>query len=71
MDGVKVDGIAGLVTVDRAAKMLRMSPDGVHKIVKRNNVPYVRLGKSLLLRPSDLALYRDIPDLRNGTERGE
>ncbi len=40
MQHVKIDGLAGYLTVEAAAKALKMTPDGVVKIVRRHNVPY-------------------------------
>lgn len=68
MEMARVEGIGGYVTVDRAARMLRITNDGVVKIIRRQHVPCVRLGRSLLVRPSDLALgtsrvlYEEVPD---------
>ncbi len=59
MELAKVDGLAGYITVEKAAQLLGMTSDGVIKIVRRHNVPFVRLGRSLVLRPSDLAIEEE------------
>lgn len=58
MELVKITSLGGYITVEAAAKLLGITTDGVIKIVRRQNIPFVRLGRSILLRPADLVRRR-------------
>lgn len=69
MELVQVNGLGGYVTVEQAARLLHMTESGVHKLVRRRNVPFVRLGHyCLLLRPADLAAQRDAASVGGRTQ---
>ena len=51
-----VSGIAGLVTVKEAARLLRVTSEAVRLRISRNRLQIVRVGKTILVRLSDLRL---------------
>ena len=44
MDDVCVEGIGGWITVAQAARLLGLTVSGVHKLVRRRNLPVLRVG---------------------------
>lgn len=54
------EGIAGLVTLKAAARLLGCTPQSLGERIRRYQVPTVRLGKNVLVRLSELrATYPD------------
>jgi excisionase family DNA binding protein len=47
-----------LLTVPQAAKLLRITPAGVHKAIKRGRLPYLGLGGVFLIQRADLIRYK-------------
>ncbi len=58
MDDVRVEGLAGFVTVAQAARLLGMTVSGVHKLIRRRNLPVLRVGTTLLVQLSVLQAAR-------------
>lgn len=46
-----------LVTVSQAAKLLKISPAAIHKAIKRDRIPYLKLGRMFLIERADLISY--------------
>ena len=46
-----------LLTVAQAAKLLKISAAAIHKAIKRNRLPYVKLGGRFLIQRADLIQY--------------
>ena len=58
MRGVRVDGAGGLVTLQAAAQALDKTYWQVRYYIKRNGVPTVTIGNTVLLRLRDLSGLR-------------
>jgi excisionase family DNA binding protein len=52
----KVD-IQNLVTVQQAAKLLNITAAAIHKAIKRGRLPYLKLGRVILIQRADLIRY--------------
>jgi excisionase family DNA binding protein len=50
--------VGDLVTVQGVAQALGLSYWQVYRIIRKNRVPVVRVGNTLLLRVSDVEVYR-------------
>lgn len=59
MERVPVAGLSGYLTVKQVAEMLHITIGGVHKLIRRQNIPVVKLGNNLLLRAADIRVARD------------
>ena len=46
-----------IVTVRQAAKLLKITPAGIHKAIKRGRLPYIELGGVFLIQRADLIKY--------------
>jgi excisionase family DNA binding protein len=57
-DAVKVEGLAGWVTVREASRLLGIGPTAVHMAIKRNRVPTIKVGNTTMVRLTDLQLTR-------------
>ena len=46
-----------LLTVPQAAKLLKISATAIHKAIKRDRIPYIKLGRRFLIQRKDLIQY--------------
>lgn len=44
MEDLRVEGLAGYVTIAQAARLIGMTASGVHKLIRRRAIPVLRLG---------------------------
>lgn len=57
MDGdKKMDTV---YTVPEVAKLLKLSQSNLYKLVKREQIPHIRIGKSIRIRHADLTKWLD------------
>jgi excisionase family DNA binding protein len=54
--GMKMDELEGLLTVEEAAKKLRIASSTVYNFVNRGILPAVKMGKAIRLSPHDLKI---------------
>jgi len=46
-----------LLTVEKAAKLLALSPSYLYKLIMIKQLPAVKIGKSVRIRPEDLDIF--------------
>jgi excisionase family DNA binding protein len=49
--------IQNLVTVQQAAELLNISAAAIHKAIKRGRLPYLKLGRLIVIQRADLIRY--------------
>jgi excisionase family DNA binding protein len=49
--------VPDLLTVEKAAQVMAVSPSYVYKLVRSKQLPAVKIGTSVRLRPSDLEAF--------------
>jgi excisionase family DNA binding protein len=52
-------GVDPLLTVADVAKILRLSVRSVRRLIAENQVPVIRIGRAVRVRPEDLGAFID------------
>lgn len=59
---ITTTGLSGLVTTSEAGRLLGITPNAVLQRIRRNRIPVVRVGRSVLVSLADLgASYQTWP----------
>ena len=56
-----------LLKSDEVAKFLQVSRSFAYLLMKRGDIPTVRIGNAVRVRPEDLQRYIEIKTVQNGT----
>lgn len=61
------DALVPLLSVDAVADVLSVSPDTVKRMVRRGELPVVRVGRLLRVQRSEVAAYIEMHSVRRTT----